>query len=81
MAAAIAMAESGGNATAVGDGGTSFGLWQIHTPAHPEYRPADLFNPDVNARAAFAISNGGVDWSPWSVFKDGSYRRYLGGET
>ncbi len=45
LAAAIAMAESGGNASAVGDWGTSFGLWQIHTPAHREYTPSALFNP------------------------------------
>jgi hypothetical protein len=29
--------ESGFNPSAVGDNGTSFGLGQVHTPAHPDY--------------------------------------------
>lgn len=77
LAAAVAMAESGGDASIVGDGGTSFGLWQIHTPAHPEYASAPLFDAATNARAAFAISQRGADWSPWSTFTSGRYRAYL----
>jgi Lysozyme like domain len=79
VAAAVAMAESGGHPDALGDFGRSFGLWQIHTPAHPQYRGADLFDPDYNARAAFAISKGGTDWSPWTTFRNGEFRRFLGG--
>ena len=77
MAAAIAMAESGGDPGAVGDGGTSFGLWQVHVPAHPEYTAQELLDPTENARAALAISRGGSDWTPWSTFNNGAYRRYL----
>lgn len=88
LAAAIAMAESGGDpcargdphqdpdCTTRGDVATSFGLWQIHVPAHPEYESADLFDPATNARAAFAISKGGRDWSPWSTFASGAYQAY-----
>lgn len=79
LAAAIAMAESGGNTAALGDFGRSYGLWQIHTPAHPQYLPASLFDADYNARAAFEISKGGLDWSPWTTFRNGDFRRYLGG--
>ncbi len=76
-AAAVAMAESGGDPGAVGDNGSSFGLWQIHTPAHPEYTAASLMTPGFNAVAAKAISKNGVDWSPWSTFKSGAYKKYL----
>ncbi len=79
LAAAIAMAESGGNPGAVGDNGSSFGLWQIHTPAHPEYTAASLMTPGFNALAAKAISKNGVDWSPWSTFKNGAYRQWMKG--
>ncbi len=78
-AAAVAMAESGGQALSVGDFGTSFGLWQIHTPAHPEYSAAQLMDPTANARAALAISKNGADWSPWTTFRTGAYRKYLKG--
>jgi lysozyme-like protein len=77
VAAAVAMAESGGNPAAVGDEGTSFGLWQVHTPAHPEYSAAELFDPTENARAALAISRGGSDWHPWSTFTSGAYLKFL----
>jgi len=77
LAAAVAMAESGGYASAVGDFGTSFGLWQIHTPAHPQFRFTDLFDVDNNARAALAISNKGTNWKPWSTFNDGKHLKYL----
>ncbi len=78
LAAAIALAESGGDDQAVGDQGTSFGLWQIHIPAHPEYQPAALLVPEDNARAALAISRYGVNWSPWSTYRSGAYlRAYL----
>lgn len=75
MATAIACAESRCNPRAIGDGGTSFGLWQIHRSAHPW--ATDLFNPESNARAALRISKGGTDWSHWSTFKSGAYRRFL----
>lgn len=79
LAAAVAAAESRGNPNIVGDQGTSFGLWQIHTPAHPEFDAASLLDPTYNAQAALMISKGGTNWTPWSTFNDGTYRRYLGG--
>lgn len=77
LAAAVAWAESGGNALAVGDFGRSYGLWQIHTPAHPQYSPGVLFDALGNARAAFAISRGGADWQPWTTFRNGAFRRFM----
>jgi len=81
-AAAVAMAESGGNPQAVGDlnitPGGSEGLWQINLKAHPSYDAARLFDPAYNAQAALAISSGGTNWNPWSTFKSGAYQKYLG---
>jgi len=80
---AVAKAESErGNPTAWGDRfllGDSLGLWQINLCYHPEYKghEADLFKPEYNAKAAFDISNGGTQWTPWSTWINGAYRRYL----
>jgi Lysozyme like domain len=77
LAAAIAYAESGGFAGAVGDQGKSLGLWQIHTPSHPQYDPQSLLDAHYNAGAARDISKGGADWSPWTTYRTGAYQRYL----
>jgi hypothetical protein len=65
MAAAIAMAESGGNPNAVNgsnsNGSTDRGLWQINS-IHGSQSTLD---PLANARAAVGISKGGTDWRPW----------------
>jgi hypothetical protein len=80
-AAAVAMAESGGNPNAVGDlqitPGGSIGLWQVNLKAHPSYNRASLFDPAYNALAALAISSGGRNWAPWSTFNSGAYTQYL----
>ena len=85
IAAAIAMAESGGNTqaynpeTAAGTapGHGSRGLWQIYGAAHPEYDNANTFDPLTNARAMYKVSNGGRNWNPWSTYTSGQYRQYL----
>lgn len=77
LAAAVAYAESSGYSAAVGDNGKSIGLWQIHTPSHPEYDPQSLLVASYNAGAALSISKGGTDWAPWSTFKSGAYARFL----
>jgi hypothetical protein len=38
--------ESGFNPKAIGDGGTSFGLVQIHLPAHPYVTKEQAFDPE-----------------------------------
>jgi len=89
LAAAVAMAESGGNTCAQGDPNigvhpcdalngtsTSFGLWQIHVPAHREFDATRLLDPQYNAQAAFRVSSGGTNWDPWSTYKDNSYMAY-----
>jgi len=92
-AAAIAMAESGGDPCAQGDPNigarscipngrsTSFGLWQIHVTAtmHTQYDPLQLLEADYNARAALAVSSNGTDWKPWSTAWEDPYKSgYLG---
>jgi hypothetical protein len=79
LAAAVALAESGGNPEAVNATSREYsvGLWQINRKAHPQYSEETLRNPTENARAAYAISNGGMSWKPWGAYTDGSYKKYL----
>lgn len=75
IAAAIAMAESGGNSTATGQnpGSVDRGLWQINS-VHGAQSTYDVMG---NARAAVAISNNGTNWSPWTTYTSGAYRKFL----
>jgi TP901 family phage tail tape measure protein len=84
IAASIALAESGGSVGSKGDvgmggsGPTSFGLWQVHTPAHPQYSASKLASdPLYNARAAVAIASGG--FGPWTTYKTGAYKPFMSG--
>jgi hypothetical protein len=81
-AVAIALAESGGrprahNRTPPDD---SYGLMQINyygnlragrTAAYGP--PEGLFDPEKNMRAAFAISSGGKNFTPWTTYTSGAY--------
>lgn len=55
----------------------SFGLWQINTLAHPQYNETQLLDPTYNAQAAFAVSQSGTTWKPWSTYTSGAYLRYM----
>lgn len=81
LAAAIALAESGGvtGAFVRSSREYSVGLWQINTKVHP-YSVDDMKDPFKNAAAAFKISKGGTDWSPWSTYKNGAYKIFQTGE-
>ena len=48
LALAVAKQESGFNPNAIGDGGKSFGLFQIHSPSHPDYKGGT--NIDANIK-------------------------------
>jgi hypothetical protein len=86
VAAAIALAESGGRADALNpndNGGrqSSFGLWQIsngtHTPPSPHWA-----DPATNASLAVAKFKGaGNNFSPWGTYDSGAYRAYMSGST
>lgn len=72
----IALAESGGDSAHRGSE-DSRGLWQINVEAHPELAERyDLDDPLGNAQAAYELSRGGTDLSPWTV-THGSSRRPL----
>src|ERR1035437_390275 len=83
-AVAVALAESGGSTTATHtntapgayQGSVDQGLWQINSQAWPQYA-SGIFDPLANAQAAFAISKGGVDFTPWSTWVNGAYRGFL----
>lgn len=79
MAVAISLAESGGDPKAK-SGTDDHGLWQINRHWHPTYftQAGRIYDPAYNGAAAFAISNGGTNWGPWSTYQDGSYKHYLG---
>ncbi len=88
-AVAVALAESSGNphshnAVPPDD---SYGLWQINMlgALGPDRRAdfhlksdAELFDPAVNARAAYSISSHGTSFGPWTTYTSGAYRDHLG---
>jgi CBS domain-containing protein len=89
IAFAVALAESAGKATAHNDdestGDDSYGLFQINMlgAMGPERRKLynlkankDLFHPPTNARVAFAISQEGKDWDPWTTYVNGAYKKF-----
>ena len=82
VAVAIALAESGGDPSAIHHNAdehrtTDYGLWQINSYWHPEYDAGKLLEPGYNARAMAKISKNGTDWSAWSTYKNGTYKRFL----
>lgn len=80
IAAAIMMGESSGNPFAANEKGEhSYGLSQINADAHGPIAKTALGNPEQAASLMFKISKGGEDFSPWSVFKNGSYKKFLPG--
>lgn len=80
LAAAIALAESGGVTGAVNRSSIEYsvGLWQINTQKHP-YSVDDMKDPLKNARAALAISQGGKNWKAWPTFTNGKYLQFKTG--
>jgi len=89
IATAIAMAESGGRAAAMGDTGIetgtwgpSVGLWQIRSvkaqTGKGGARDQQInVDPGQNAQHAFAISGGGKNFGPWSTYGNGAYSKFL----
>jgi hypothetical protein len=87
-AAAIALAESGGNPQAHNPvpPDDSYGLWQINmlSALGPQRRAqwglrsnSDLFDPSINASAAFSVFRNSGSFRPWSTYLNGAYRKYL----
>lgn len=87
-AVAVALAESGGNASAhnAKPPDDSYGLWQINMYGSlgPQRRAAftiasnsQLLDPKTNAHAMYLTSGHGKNWSPWSTFKSNAYLKYM----
>ena len=87
-AVAIQMAENGAHDATLWvsdpptagcpNGSWDRGLWQINSCYHPEVSNAQAASPSGNAAAAYAISNGGKDFSPWATYNSGAYKAYIG---
>jgi hypothetical protein len=77
---AVALAESGGRAGVVNSIGAT-GLWQINQPvwvqSHPLWTKQWLRNPVNNGKAAYSISHGGANWTPWATYTSGAYRLHM----
>jgi hypothetical protein len=91
VAAAIALAESGGNPQSHNavPPDNSYGLWQINMLGSmgPSRRSAfglssneQLFDPLTNAKAAVALSGGGSNFKAWSTYTNGAYKSHLNGQ-
>lgn len=85
VAAAIAMAESGGNPSAVvhDSDDDSYGLWQINMKAHSTTSLGissanALLDPATNARAMSQISHQGNSFGPWTTYTSGKYKQWMG---
>lgn len=81
-AVAVAMAESRCDPAATGHNNgpppsDDRGLWQINDYWHPEVSDACAYDAACNARAAYRISRGGDDWTPWSTYNNGTYLSYM----
>lgn len=75
-AVAVALAESGGDASEVSpmntDGSRDHGLWQINDKAWSgTFDFTKILDPVYNAGAAYQISEHGMNWNPWSTFHNG----------
>ena len=87
---AIAGAESGYDDADLGDQalenttwGPSFGLFQIRTVKGDTGTGGDrdiaalAGNDQAQIQAAYDISKGGTDFSPWTTYTNGAYQRFL----
>ena len=81
---AVSLAESSGDVYAIGSGSAhSIGLAQINSIAQHSLLSKlgidikELFNPLVNLKVAYAVSNGGTDFSPWTTYNSGAYKQFL----
>ena len=71
---AVAKCESSLKANAVGDKGTSFGVFQIHLPAHPTISKAQALDPWFNVEWSakqFAKGNQKI-WTCYRILFGGN---------
>lgn len=64
----IVWCESSWNKQAVGDHGTSLGLWQIHLPAHPTVTRECSFDATCSTLYSIKLYEQS-GWHPWSCYR------------
>ncbi|WP_394843182.1 hypothetical protein LZC95_39795 [Pendulispora brunnea] len=77
---AVALAESQGWTRAVlinTDCSRDRGVWQINSYWHSEVSDDQAFDPAGCATAAYNISSGGSNWTPWTTYNNGAYQQYM----
>jgi hypothetical protein len=82
LAVAVALAESGGRPGARhvnDDGSVDRGLWQVNDLAHADVDDRCAFDAACSAHAAFAISDHGANWTPWTTYSSGAYLAFMPG--
>lgn len=80
VAVAIARGESGWNTSARNHSNIedSRGLWQINVWAHPWGRNINLYNGQINAKAAWRVyRQAGSSFRPWTVYTRGIYLQHM----
>lgn len=75
----IIMGESGGDtaATAHTTKEYSVGIFQINLYAHPNVSEACAREPVCAAKQAYIISSKGTNFTPWTIFKNDSWKNWL----
>lgn len=79
---AVCMAESGGNTGATGrpnyDGSVDRGLMQVNS-IHADMVDSleSLYDPATNLKVAYSLYTKNHDFTPWSAFNNGQYKKYL----
>ena len=80
-AVAVSLAEnttSNPTATHINSTGTiDRGLWQINSV----HGSLSSYDPQANANAAYQLSRGGTDWSPWVTWQTGKVTQFIGQAT
>lgn len=78
--AAIAMAESGGRSVKSSVDPNSWGPWQINLDAHPQYTVEQAMDPQIAATIALSLARARGSFNDWSMYTNGGYEQYLGGD-
>lgn len=75
LACAVMSAESARYTRAYYDNGDSIdrGLFQINSKWHPDLDDDEAYNPWLNVRYAYEMSNHGANWTPWAAYNNGHY--------
>jgi hypothetical protein len=81
MALAVSQAENGtrqcDRITIEPNNTVSIGLFQINSVHFNKYPLSQLITCQGNVDAALDIYDNWNSWQPWSVYKNGSYKRFL----